>query len=46
MKILLTGCAGFLGFNLSLKMLEKKNFRIIGVDNLNDYYSVPYKKKD
>jgi UDP-glucuronate 4-epimerase len=45
MKILLTGCAGFLGFNLSLKMLEKKNFRIIGVDNLNDYYSVPYKKK-
>ena len=37
MKILITGCAGFIGFHLSKKLLEKQ-FYVIGVDNLNDYY--------
>jgi len=46
MKILITGCSGFIGFHLCQKILQtKKNFKIVGVDNLNDYYSVPYKKK-
>ena len=44
MKILVTGCAGFIGFHLCNSLL-KKNIEIIGVDNLNNYYSVKYKKK-
>lgn len=37
MKIIITGAAGFVGFHLSKKLLEK-NIEIIGIDNLNDYY--------
>lgn len=36
-KILITGCAGFIGFHLSQFYL-KKNFKILGIDNINDYY--------
>ena len=43
-KILVTGCAGFIGMNLSKKMLEQ-NYNILGIDNLNDYYSVKLKKE-
>lgn len=42
MKILITGVAGFIGFHLSKLLLDKKN-RIIGIDNLNDYYNVELK---
>jgi len=45
MKILITGCAGFLGYHLSKALLLNKNNQIIGVDNLNDYYSVKLKIK-
>ena len=38
MQILITGAAGFIGFNLS-KYLLKKNVKVIGVDNINNYYS-------
>ena len=34
MKVLITGCAGFIGFHLSEKLLKNKNFKIVGVDNL------------
>ena len=34
---LVTGAAGFIGFHLSLKLLEK-NKTVIGLDNINDYY--------
>ena len=37
MKILITGVAGFIGFHLS-KFLLKKNFEIVGIDNINNYY--------
>tara|TARA_B110000037_G_scaffold222897_1_gene300322 strand:- start:3074 stop:4048 length:975 start_codon:yes stop_codon:yes gene_type:complete len=43
MKILITGCAGFIGFHLAKKFLEKK-FEVYGLDNLNNYYSVSLKK--
>jgi len=36
-KILITGVAGFIGFSLASKLL-KKNFSVIGVDNINNYY--------
>ena len=42
--ILLTGCAGFIGFNLTKKLLLDKKNKIIGIDNLNNYYDVDLKK--
>lgn len=43
MKILITGAAGFIGFNLSQKILANGH-SVIGIDNLNDYYEVSLKK--
>ena len=37
MKVLITGAAGFIGSNLSLRLLERGD-EVIGIDNLNDYY--------
>jgi UDP-glucuronate 4-epimerase len=41
---LLTGCAGFIGFNLAKKLLLNKKNKIIGIDNINDYYDINLKK--
>ncbi len=38
MKILLTGTAGFIGYHLAKELLER-NFEILGIDNINDYYN-------
>lgn len=43
MKILLTGCAGFVGWKTAQKLLEEGN-DVVGVDNLNDYYDVSVKE--
>ncbi len=43
MKILITGAAGFIGYHISKKILNK-NYLTIGVDNLNNYYDVRIKK--
>jgi|TARA_B110000238_G_C16104649_1_gene429871 UDP-glucuronate 4-epimerase len=45
MNILITGAAGFIGFNFSKSLLESSSDKIIGIDNINDYYSVELKKK-
>ena len=37
MKILITGVAGFIGFNLAKELIKEK--KVIGIDNLNSYYS-------
>ena len=42
-KILITGCAGFIGYHISAKLCEE-NFQVIGLDNLNSYYDVNLKK--
>lgn len=42
-NILVTGGAGFIGFNLSKRLLEGGD-HVIGLDNLNDYYDVNLKK--
>ena len=39
---LVTGCAGFIGFHFS-KHLIKNKIKIIGIDNINSYYSKNYK---
>ena len=45
MKILITGVAGFIGFNLAKKLILKKSVnKIYGLDNINDYYSIKLKK--
>jgi len=44
MKILITGCAGFIGYHLSKSLLNTKD-KIFGIDNLNDYYDIELKKK-
>jgi len=41
--ILVTGCAGFIGFHLSQALLERGN-QVTGIDNLNDYYDVGLKR--
>ena len=43
MKILITGCAGFIGFSVA-KALLKDGFQIIGVDNINSYYDIKLKR--
>ena len=42
MKILVTGAAGFIGFFVSKKLLDKGH-TIVGLDNINDYYDVQLK---
>lgn len=43
-KFLVTGAAGFIGFFLTKRLLESGT-RVIGVDNLNNYYSPALKKQ-
>ena len=33
-KVIVTGCAGFIGSNLVDRLL-KKNYRVLGIDNLS-----------
>lgn len=42
MKILVTGTAGFIGYHVALKLLERGD-EVIGLDNINDYYDVNLK---
>ena len=44
MIILITGCAGFIGYSLSEHLLNY-NHKVLGIDNFDDYYSVSLKKK-
>lgn len=42
MKILVTGAAGFIGFHLVKRLIREKH-QVIGLDNINDYYSTDLK---
>tara|TARA_B100000161_G_scaffold106978_1_gene75792 strand:- start:39 stop:1001 length:963 start_codon:yes stop_codon:yes gene_type:complete len=44
MKYIVTGSAGFIGYHLCLKLLENKRNKVLGIDNMNNYYSVKVKK--
>jgi len=41
--VLLTGCAGFIGFHVSKNLLGR-GMSVIGIDDLNDYYDVGLKR--
>lgn len=43
MRILVTGAAGFIGYHLSKRLLERGD-EVVGIDNLNDYYAVSLKE--
>jgi UDP-glucuronate 4-epimerase len=43
MNILVTGAAGFIGYNLSSALLARGD-QVFGIDNLNDYYDVRLKQ--
>ena len=45
MKILVTGCCGFIGSHTS-EFLLKKGIEIFGIDNMNDYYDVKLKEEN
>lgn len=41
--VLVTGCAGFIGWMVSKKLLERGD-AVLGIDNMNDYYDVRLKE--
>ncbi len=43
MKYLVTGAAGFIGFHVAQRLCQQGH-RVIGIDNLNDYYDVNLKQ--
>jgi len=42
MKILVTGTAGFIGFHLANRLLQRGD-EVVGLDNINDYYDIRVK---
>ena len=43
MKVLVTGNAGFIGFHVCKKLIERGD-TVVGLDNLNTYYDINLKK--
>ncbi len=43
MRVLVTGCAGFIGSNLVDRLLILK-FEVVGLDNFNNYYDPKIKR--
>ena len=42
-KIVVTGSAGFIGYHIT-KIFIDNGLKVVGIDNLNSYYSVRLKK--
>jgi UDP-glucuronate 4-epimerase len=42
MKILITGTAGFIGYHLARRLIERGD-EVVGIDNINDYYDINLK---
>jgi UDP-glucuronate 4-epimerase len=43
MRVLVTGAAGFIGSHVTIRLLDRGD-EVVGLDNLNDYYSVSLKR--
>ena len=46
MKILITGCCGFIGTNLTQYFLKNTDHEIIGIDNFLDNYDIDFKENN
>lgn len=46
MKIVVTGCAGFIGYHVCQKLLQDPQTKVIGIDIMNDYYNVKQKEEN
>lgn len=46
MKILVTGCCGFIGTNLCLRLLNDTTNEIYGIDNFTDNYNPSFKRNN
>ncbi len=44
-RVLVTGCAGFIGSHLSERLLEA-GFQVVGIDNFDPYYDISLKKSN
>lgn len=42
--VFVTGAAGFIGSNLCKRLLKDYNVKVVGIDNMNDYYDVKIKE--
>lgn len=42
--VLITGVAGFIGMHTAIKLIDQ-GITVLGIDNINDYYSVALKRK-
>lgn len=42
--VFVTGAAGFIGSNLCKRLLKDYNIKVVGIDNMNDYYDVKIKE--
>ncbi|MFQ6610318.1 MAG: SDR family NAD(P)-dependent oxidoreductase [Fidelibacterota bacterium] len=42
-RVLITGTAGFIGYHLAHRLCSE-NYKVIGIDNLNNYYDVKLKQ--
>lgn len=42
--VLVTGAAGFIGSNLCKRLLQDFDVKVVGIDNMNDYYDVKIKE--
>jgi len=45
MKVLVAGCAGFIGSHTTEALLER-GYRVVGIDSFNDYYSASQKESN
>ena len=45
MKVLITGCAGFIGSHLTDRLLAE-GYEVVGIDNFNDYYNPVIKEEN
>ena len=45
-RILITGAAGFIGSNLTNRLLQSGKYQVIGLDNFDDFYSRGQKEKN
>ncbi|MER8849971.1 NAD-dependent epimerase/dehydratase family protein, partial [Mesorhizobium australicum] len=43
MKVLVTGAAGFIGYHVARRLLERGD-EVVGIDSINDYYDPQIKR--